>query len=128
MLATITSFYTAETVFICAILSLIMFSTLVLIALCSKRSLKSLCTMMVICSVLSIAMIPFIIFATSRWIQILVAVVMLIVAAIYVIIDIDMITEKYGLEYDEYVFASIQLYLDLAMIFVYLLALFGDRN
>jgi len=84
--------------------------------------------MITVAFVLSFAMIPFIIFAHSRWVVILVSVVGLILAAIYVVIDIDMITEKYGLDYDEYIFASIQLYLDLAMIFVYLLALFGDRN
>ena len=84
--------------------------------------------MLSVAIVLSFAMIPFILFASSRWVEILISVVGLIIAAIYVVIDIDMITEKYGLDYDEYVFASIQLYLDLVMIFVYILALFGERN
>ncbi|CAI2375744.1 unnamed protein product [Moneuplotes crassus] len=128
MLATITSFYDAKDVFISAFLALVMFTTLVVIALSTKRSVKTVCAMLTVAIVLSFAMIPFLIFASSRWVVILVSVVGLVVAAIYVVIDIDMITEKYGLDYDEYVFASIQLYLDLAMIFVYILALFGDRS
>lgn len=128
MLATITSFYDTRDVFISAALTLVMFTTLVIFALSTQRSPKTLCGMLTVAIVLSFAMIPFLIFASSRWVVILVSVVGLIVAAIYVVIDIDLITEKYGLDYDEYVFASIQLYLDLAMIFVYILSLLGDRN
>jgi len=41
MLATITSFYDTKSVFISAALALIMFSTLVIIALSTQRSLKT---------------------------------------------------------------------------------------
>lgn len=128
MLATLTSFFATESVFICAVMALVMFTTLVVIALVTRRSFKMVYTLMIVTFVLSLAMIPFMIFCSSRWVVILVSVVGLVLASIYVLIDIDMITEKYGLDYDDYVFASIQLYMDLVMIFVYLLQLFGDRN
>ena len=67
--------------------------------------------------VLSLMTIPLILIFSGRWIVILVSVIGLIAASLYVIIDIDMITEKHGLDYDEYIFASIQLYLDIIMIF-----------
>lgn len=128
MIATLTSFFDPRDVFISAMLALVMFTTLVVIALYTKRNMFTLCTMLIVATVLSFAMIPFMIFASGRWAVILISVVGLILASLYVIIDIDMITEKHGLGYDEYIFASIQLYLDLVMIFIYILALFGDRN
>ena len=52
----------------------------------------------------------------------------LIIAAIYVVVDIDLVTERYGYTYDDYIIASIQLYLDIMMIFVYIMSLFGGRD
>ena len=43
-------------------------------------------------------------------------------------IDIDLITEKHGLDTDEYIIGALFLYMDLIMIFIYLLSLFGDRG
>ena len=68
------------------------------------------------------------IFFSSRYISIIFSVVMLIVASVYVMIDMDLITEKHGLDIDEYIIGALFLYMDLIMIFIYLLALFGDRG
>lgn len=127
MLATLTTFFTPMSVMLSAGLALLMFVTLVIVALLTKRSFKTAFTLMIVGMILSLAMIPLLIFFTGRWVQIVVSVVMLVVAAFYVLYDIDLITEKNRLDFDEYVFASINLYLDLAMIFVYILSLVGDR-
>lgn len=54
--------------------------------------------------------------------------VLLVIACIYVMIDIDLITEKHGLSYDDYIIGAVFLYVDIVTIFLYILALFGDRN
>ena len=54
--------------------------------------------------------------------------VLLVIACVYVMIDIDLITEKHGLDYDEYIIGALFLYMDIVMIFVYLLSIFGSRD
>ena len=52
----------------------------------------------------------------------------LILTCVYVIYDVYLITEKNGLEYDEYIIASLMLYMDLVNLFIYILSIFGERN
>ena len=86
MVATITSFYDPKSVFICAALTLVMFLTLVFIALTTKRSLPILCAMLVVALVLSIFSLVFLIFFSEKWAVILASIGGLIVASIYVLI------------------------------------------
>ena len=85
MVSTVTSFYEPESVFICAILTLVMFSTLVFIALTTKRSLPILCAMLLVALVLSIFSLILMIFYSGRWLVILISIAGLIIASIYVL-------------------------------------------
>ena len=52
----------------------------------------------------------------------------LIITCIYVVYDVYLITEKDGLEYDEYIIGALMLYIDLVNLFIYLLSIFGEIN
>jgi FtsH-binding integral membrane protein len=49
-----------------------------------------------------------------------------IVFSLYIVFDTYMISKRYG--YDDYLIASIELYLDVVNLFLYLLQLFGRRD
>jgi FtsH-binding integral membrane protein len=128
MLATFSSFYNAESIFLAAVMTLTLFTTMTVIALFTSRKPHTLAMMMYVCCMLSIVSIFFLIFFTSRYVIIVVMAVMLVVACVYVMIDIDLITEKHGLGYDEYIVGALFLYMDIVMIFTYVLAIFGERG
>lgn len=128
MVATFSSFYNAESVFLAAVMTLVLFITMTVIALFTSRKPHTLAMMMYVCWMMSIVAIFFLIFFTNRYIIIVAMSIMLVIACVYVMIDIDLITEKHGLSYDEYIIGALFLYMDLIMIFTYLLAIFGERG
>ena len=128
MIATISSFYNAESVFLAAVMTFVLFGTMTLISLFTSRKPHTLYMMIYVCFALSLVAIFFLIFFTNRYIIIIAMLVLLVVACIYVMIDIDLITEKHGLSYDDYIIGAVFLYVDIVTIFLYILALFGDRS
>jgi FtsH-binding integral membrane protein len=128
MVATICSFYNAESVFLAAVMTLVLFTTMTVVALFTSRKPHTLAMMIYVCCSLSLLSIFFLIFFTNRYIVIIAMVVLLCIACVYVMIDVDLITEKHGLEYDDYIIGALFLYMDIITIFIYILALFGDRN
>ena len=52
-------------------------------------------------------------------------------SSLYIVYDTQLMvggSHKYSLSPEEYVFASLNLYLDIVNLFMYLLAIFGNRN
>ncbi|CAI2373384.1 unnamed protein product [Moneuplotes crassus] len=128
MVATITTFYDSKSVIIMAGVALVMFATIATVSLFTSRRPHTLAMMIYCCFTISLTCLFLIIFINSRWVVTLVSGVMLVICCVYVMIDIDLITEKHGLDTDEYIIAALFLYMDLVMIFLYLLSLFGERN
>jgi protein lifeguard len=79
MVATISSFYEAESVFISAVMALVVFITLTFVACFTSRKPHTLAVMMYVCFSLSIVCIFMLIFFTSKFIVILVMIVLLII-------------------------------------------------
>ncbi|CAI2374047.1 unnamed protein product [Moneuplotes crassus] len=128
MVATISSFYDAKSVMIMAGIALVLFATMATVACFTSRKPATL-AMMIYCSfTISLTCLFIVIFFSNRWVVTVVSGIMLVIACIGVMIDIDLITEKHGLETDEYIIGALFLYMDLIMIFLYLLSLFGDRG
>lgn len=67
------------------------------------------------------------IFFYARWLEILISVFGVILMSVYLIIDTQMIVGSHSLKYsiDDYILASVNLYLDIINIFIYLLAIMG---
>lgn len=128
MVATISSFYEAESVFLAACMALTLFTIMATIAVFTSRKPHTLAMMSYVCFGLSIVAIFFLIFFTNRYIIIIVMVILLIVTCVYVMIDIDLVTEKHGLDLDEYVIGALFLYMDLISLFLIILALTGSRS
>lgn len=85
-------------------------------------------TMLVILVVATLAMMVGLIFPPSRGFQLVMASVMAVIMGIYLIIDTQMIiggTHKVQLSPEEYVFAAINLYLDIVNMFLQILTLSG---
>ena len=128
MITSITCLFEPESVLVSAILTLVMFVGLLFVALTTRRSFPIICALVIVSMFLLICSIILLIIYLDRWAVILISFVGLIFTSIYVLLDIDMITDKYGLTYDDYILASIQLYTDIIMIFVYILQILGNRN
>ena len=128
MVATISSFYDAESVFLAATMTLVLFITMTVVALFTSRKPQTLAMMMYACFGLSMIAIIFMIFFTNKYIVIIAMVVLLLITCVYVMIDIDLITEKHGLSYDDYIIGALFLYMDIIQIFLLLLAIFGSRD
>lgn len=128
MVATISSFYDAKSVMLMAGIALVLFATMATVACFTSRKPETLSMMMWCCFTISITCLILVIFFSNRWVVTVVSGIMLVIACVYVMIDIDLITEKHGLDTDEYIIGALFLYMDLVMIFMYLLSLFGDRS
>lgn len=128
MVATLCTYFTAESCFIAAFLALALFGTMTLIALVTKRKPKTLQTMIMCGFILTIICIIFLIVWTDRYVTIIIMLILLVLTCMYVIIDIDLITEKHGLSFDDYIIGAVFLYMDLITLFMLILSLSGTRD
>jgi len=70
-------------------------------------------------------------FPQSRTLKLVYASIGCIIFSLYIVYDTQLMvggSHKYSLSPEEYVFASLNLYLDIVNLFMYLLAIFGNRN
>merc|ERR1719189_1287630 len=70
-------------------------------------------------------------FPASRTVKLVYASIGCIIFSLYIVYDTQLMvggSHKYSLSPEEYVFASLNLYLDIVNLFMYLLAIFGNRN
>ena len=117
MIGTLWTFYDVQGIFLAAVLCMVLFTTMTVVSWLTKKKPHILLMLMFCCLSMSIFVMFFLIFFTSRWIIIVCCFVMLAIGCIYVYIDVELIINKYGLEYDEYIIGALLLYQDLIMIF-----------
>merc|ERR1719410_3014776 len=70
-------------------------------------------------------------FPASRTLNLVYASIGCIIFSLYIVYDTQLMvggSHKYSLSPEEYVFASLNLYLDIINLFMYILAIFGNRN
>lgn len=65
---------------------------------------------------------------TTRWWYNLFNFLYLIITCIYTMFHINTVMSKYGISEKDYVIAAVILYIDLIIIFIYILSLFGKRK
>lgn len=81
-----------------------------------------------VCSVIGLIMAILSMFLTGYFWFLLFCWIGLILTCIYTIFDVYLITEKHGLEYDDYIIGALLLYIDLVTIFIYILEICGNRE
>ena len=117
MIGTLWTFYEAQGIFLAAVLCLVLFTTMTVVSWFTKKKPHMLIMLLFWWISLSIFAIFFLIFFTARWVIILCWIVLLVIGWIYVYIDVELIINRYGLSYDEYIIGALMLYQDIVMIF-----------
>ena len=130
MVSLITLKYDPQTVLIAAGLTVALFLGLTFYACVTKTDFT-------ICGGLLFSMLLVLIFASifslifkSRQLEIIISAISLVIFSIYIIYDTQLIVGngEIQLEIDEYVFAAMNLYIDIIQIFLEILKLLGDSN
>jgi len=128
MLATAVSFYDPEIVMLAGILTLGVTASLTIYA-CTTKTDFTFCGGILFClvTILFIWGIFSIIFGFIA--NTLYCILGLIVYSIYLIYDTQLVMGKFGVEYDidDYVFAALNIYIDIIQIFLYILQLLGKK-
>ena len=78
---------------------------------------------------MTLAVFPIIIFSLffmNYWLYMLIQGFFVLLACVYIIYDTRIICEKFS--YDDYIVATVTLYIDILMLFIYLLKMFGATN
>lgn len=129
MLATCVAFYDPKTVMFAGLLTLAVTISLTVYAFTTKTDF-TMCGGLLFClvTILFIWGIFSIIFGPI--LNTVYCVLGLMVYSIYLIYDTQLIMGKFGVEYniDDYIYAALNIYLDIIQIFLYILELLGRRN
>ncbi len=129
--AAITSAYTPMSVLAAALLTLVMALSLSLYACFTKTDATTWYwgLLWVFCGTM-LVFVVFMIIYPSRYVFLIIAFVVVILVSIFIVVDTQIIIggRRYGLGYDDYILAVMLLYTDLITLFVYVLALIGDRR
>ena len=128
LVATIASFYKPQSVFLAAVYATTLFIILTLYAMFTKGDIGCLGPVILVGWTLGLLTFVLYFIFPSETMHLIFCWVGLILTWFYVIFDVYMITEKNGLEYDDYIVASLMLYTDLISLFIYILSIIGDRN
>jgi FtsH-binding integral membrane protein len=128
IVGTIASMYDEKSVILAAIYTVALFSILTLFACCTKGDIGCMGPIIVVSMCLGfLTMILYFIFP-SELMHLIFCWVGLIITCIYVIYDVYLITEKHGLEYDDYIIGALLIYTDVITMFIYILSIIGNRN
>ena len=128
IVATVASMYEPTSVFLAAVYSVGLFSILTLYACCTKGDIGCMGPIIMVSA--GLGMLTFILYFIfpSETMHLIFCWVGLIITCIYVIYDVYLITEKHGLDYDDYIIGALLIYTDLISLFIYILSIIGDRN
>lgn len=128
VVATIASMYEPESVFLAAIYAVGLFSILTLYACCTKGDIG--CMGPLIWVSVGLGLLTFVLYFMfpSHTMHLIFCWVGLICTCIYVIYDVYLITEKHGLDYDDYVIGALLIYTDLISLFIYILSILGEKR
>lgn len=128
LVSTIASLYQPQSVFLASIYASVLFTVLTLFACFTKGDLGCMAPVIMAGWVLGLLTFVLYFIFPSETMHLIFWWVGLIITCIYVVYDVYLITEKDGLEYDEYIIGALMLYIDLVNLFIYLLSIFGERN
>lgn len=130
----ICSFYNLESVLICLLITTICCTGIIIFSSQTKYDLTSMMGIMFIISMVllvfgMVAVIGTLVFH-ARWLYTIYAGIAALVFMMYLAIDIQMIVggKKYEISPEDYIFAAIQVFLDIVYIFWMLLSLFGSNR
>jgi len=135
----VTAFYTAEAVLLALATTAIVFGALTAYACCTKSDFTGwgpylYCALSaLVCFSFMVLMFGLIFgFARLRALHLILAFGGAILFSFFIVYDTQMIVggkhKKYQFEVDEYVFAALNLYLDIINLFLYLLSILGNRD
>ena len=134
MVATITAAYDEKTVMLAGLATALTTISLTIYAMFTKVNIEVFYALIF---VIYIAMFPLMIVGWLiglAWIRVLYCCLGLIFYSIFLIVDTMQICRSnkslggYAVEYDDYIIGALQLYLDIIMIFVYILQLLGGNG
>ena len=120
--------YTPSSVVIVATITLSAFLGLSFYAMTTKRDLTIFMSMAFGISFMMITMFFVMLFFAPPWMMMIYSFFGVIASLLFIIIDTEMImkSRKYGITYDDYIKASLVLYLDIINLFLNLLKLLGN--
>jgi FtsH-binding integral membrane protein len=128
MIASFACYFHPLVIVFCMVQTMVLFMTLTMISCFCKIKPRIWWYIIPGCFIVTIMSLLFILLFISSFIIFLIGWVFLIVACIYVVYDVYQVTSRHGLGYDDYIIASILIYMDLMMIFMLLLCLIGGRK
>jgi protein lifeguard len=128
IVGTIASLYDPNSVILAAIYTVALFTVLTLYACCTKGDIGCMGPIIAVSMVLGLLTFILYFIFPSDTMHLIFCWVGLIITCIYVIYDVYLITEKHGLEYDDYIIGALLIYTDIISIFIYILSIIGDRN
>ena len=129
--ASITCEYTAKSVFIVLLLTLTSFVTLTIYAIYTKHDMTVFGGVLSCLLVLTIVGSIILIFVKIKILHLIMDIIGVLLFMSYIVYDTQLIVRgdtKYQFSIDDYILASLNLYLDIINLFIYLLSIFGDHK
>ena len=129
--ASITCEYTAKSVFIVLLLTLTSFVTLTIYAIYTKHDMTVFGGVLSCLLVLTIVGSFILIFVKIKILHLIMDIIGVLLFMSYIVYDTQLIVRgdtKYQFSIDDYILASLNLYLDIINLFIYLLSIFGDHK
>jgi FtsH-binding integral membrane protein len=128
LVGTIASMYDANSVILASIYTVALFSILTLFACCTKGDIGCMRPIMVVSMFLGFLTFVLYFIFPSELMHLIFCWVGLIVTCVYVLYDVYLITEKHGLDYDDYIIGALLIYTDIITMFIDILSIIGNRN
>ena len=129
--ASITCEYTPKSVFIVLILTFTSFVTLTIYAIYTKHDITVFGGVLTCLLVLLIVGSFILIFVKIKIMQLIMDIFGVLLFMAYIVYDTQLIVRgdgKFQFSIDDYILASLNLYLDIINLFIYLLSIFGDKK
>lgn len=123
-----TVWYTPLSIFAAFFAASVLFVTLFIIGLFIRFHLNKWLPILIGLFIVTIICCIFLVFTLNAWIRYIINWILLCVTCVYTVFDVCLISDKHGLSLDDFVIGALILYMDFVNIFLYILALFGDRR
>lgn len=120
--------YDNKTVFIAAVLTALMVVALTLYAFYTKKDFTMMGGLLFVCCAMIIGASILGMFIQNRFYHLIISALTIVLFSVYIIFDTQLIIGNGGLalEVDEYIFAALNLYMDIIILFIEILKLLGD--
>ena len=129
-LSMIVAEYTPQSVFMCALITTAAFVGMTFQAVFTRSDLTIYGTLIAGMLALMIVMAVMFLFTAIPFIVVVINVIGAAIAMLFVVIDTQLILQKrkYNITLDDYIVASLILYLDFVELFIHLLRIFGEKK